>query len=232
MQKFKKPFSFLFICLLLVVFQSCKKETLIVPPVSLNYFPTEPGTWVSYSVDSIFHAENDNLNDDSVYYFHCEIKEEIDSSFVDGSGKTVQVVNRYYRKDASNDWSIINVWTQYLTPYAAYRIENNIPLHKLTFPINEDISWNGNDANSEDEEIYSYEYFHEQGSYGGMSFDSTLSVIQMDEDNYIERIYKNEIYATGVGLVYKQQDVLGKINGIIVNGFEIRTTVIDFGRDY
>ena len=123
------------------------------------------------------------------------------------------------------------MWTQYLTPYSAYRIENNIPLHKLAFPINEDISWNGNDANSEDEEIYSYEYFHEQGSIGGLSFDSTLSVIHMDEDNYIERIYRNEIYAAGVGLIYRQQDVLGKINGIIVSGYEIRTTVIDYGKD-
>ena len=108
-----------------------------MPPVSLNYFPTEIGAWVTYSVDSIYHAENDNLNDDSVYYSHSEIKEEIDSSFIDGSGQTVQVINRYYIIDPSNDWSIINVWTQYLTPYSAYRIENNIPLHKLAFPINE-----------------------------------------------------------------------------------------------
>jgi hypothetical protein len=225
-------FSFSLFCFTATYFfTGCRKETLPVSPVSLNYFPTKTGKWVEYSVDSVYHGENDNLNDDSVYYYHCEIKEVIDSAYVDGTGREIQVIKRYYRRFTQEDWSLINVWTQYLTSNSAYRVENNISLHKLAFPISADITWNGNDANAEDEELYSYEYFHEPGIFNSLEFDSTLSVIQVDEDNYIERIFGNEIYATGVGLIFRQYDNLGKINGIVVNGYEIRTTVTAFGNN-
>ncbi len=224
--------SFIFPLLISVSFifmTGCKRETIDPTSPSLNYFPTEKGHWVEYSVDSVFHAENDNQNDDSVKYYHFEIKEVIDSSFFDGSGRSLQVIKRYYRLDSSSEWTLINVWTQMLTSTSAYRTENNVSFHKLAFPINDEIIWNGNDANTDDEETYSYEYFHIPGTYQSMDFDSTLSVLQIDEDNFIEKIYKQEIYATGAGLVYKQVSNLGKINGIVVSGYEYRMEIIGFG---
>jgi hypothetical protein len=118
-----------------------------------------------------------------------------------------------------------------LTSISAYRTENNISYHKLAFPIDEDITWNGNDANTDDEEMYSYEYFHIPGTYQSLDFDSTLSVLQIDEDNFIEKIFKQEVYASGVGLVYKQVSNLGKVNGIVVSGYEIRMEIKDYGKD-
>lgn len=48
-------------------------------------------------MDSIFHAENDNNNDDSVYSYHFQVREEIDTSYADGQGRPTQVVLRYKR---------------------------------------------------------------------------------------------------------------------------------------
>ena len=213
----------------MILVSGCKKETIPLTSASYNYFPVAKGKWVEYSVDSIYHSENDNNNDDSVYSYHFLIREEIDSSFKDGSGKIRQVLKRFRRIDSTDAWTLSDVWTQSLTSTLAYRTENNVNFHKLSFPINSTITWNGNDINTMEEEMYFYEYFHEPGMFNMLSFDSTISVIQIDENNFVERIFGNEIYAAGVGLIFRQRDDLGKRNGVVVSGLEYRMEVIDYG---
>jgi hypothetical protein len=231
---FKSKFDFLFfLCsaTLLVFISACKKETEVSPSLSFNYFPSEKGRWVEYIVDSTYHAENDNENDDSVYYYHFQIREEIDSSFIDGAGITRQILKRFRRIDSTEQWTLTDVWTQSISLVSAYRIENNVPFHKLAFPISLSKTWNGNDANTLDEEDYSYESIHEPDSYNSLQFDSTITVLQIDENNYIEKIYGTEVYANGVGLVYKVRDELGKRNGVVVKGMEYTMKVINYGKN-
>lgn len=232
MQKTISRFVFILFSLIALLFLSgCDKETLLIPSTTYNYFPTEKGKWVEYTVDSTYHSENDNNNDDSVYSYHFEIREEIDSSFVDGAGRINQVIKRYRRIDSLNNWSLSNVWTQSLSSSIAYRTEDNITFHKLSFPINSTITWNGNDANTFVEEIYYYDYFHQPATYNSLIFDSTISIIQIDENNYVEKMYGHEVYATGVGLIFKERDELGKQNGIVVKGLEYKMQVKDYGNN-
>lgn len=225
----RQSLIFLLLCMSSLTWFSCKKETVVLPALSYNYFPTEKGLYVIYDVDSIYHSDNDNNNDDSVYYYHFQIKDRIDSSFIDLEGRVNQVRLRFRRANDTMDWVLTNVWTQYLSSASAYVTEDNIKLHKLSFPINSTISWNGNDSNTDDEEIYFYDYFHESDVINGLSFDSTLSVIQVDENNYVETIYGNEKYAAGVGMIYKERNDLGKRNGQVVKGLEYRMVVVDYG---
>lgn len=211
------------------ILSSCKKESINPPSPSFNYFPTTAGKWIEYDVDSVYHAENDNNNDDSVYAYHFQVREEIDTTFSDGQGRPTQVILRYKRMMDGEDWMLTAVWTQTLSLSSAYRTEDNVPYHKLAFPINGSTTWNGNDANTEEEEMYEYEDFHISGTVGGFGFDSTLTVLQRDEDNYVEKIYGKEKYAAGVGMVYKVRDDLGKRNGIVVKGLEYKMTLRDFG---
>ncbi len=208
---------------------SCKKDSVLPDSPSYNYFPVESGKWVEYDVDSIYHGENDNNNDDSVYSFHFQIREEIDSTFYNGQGQATQILIRYKRESITDSWTLVSVWTQNLNLAGAYRVEENISYHKLAFPINTTITWNGNDANREGEELYTYQDFHTPATVGGIGFDSTLSVLQREDDNYIERIYGMEKYAAGVGMIFKQRDDLGKRNGIVVKGLEYKMTVSDYG---
>ncbi len=229
MYLFRFPERFLLPLLLLLVISSCKKETIIPVAPSYNYFPVEKDRWVEYDVDSVFHGENDNNNDDSVYTFHFQVREEIDSSYINGEGQEAQILVRYKRTNENEDWTLVSVWTQTLSLTGAYRIEDNVPYHKLAFPINSSVTWDGNDANTEAEEMYSYDSFHQEASVGGILFDSTLTVIQIDEENFIERIFGKEKYAAGVGLIFKQRDNLGKRNGVVVKGLEYKMTLRDFG---
>ncbi len=223
------PKYFIIVLMMISLFYSCKKESIIPVSPSYNYFPVEKGKWVEYDVDSIYHGQNDDNNDDSVYTFHFQIREEIDSTYLNGQGQETQIVMRYRRNSDNEDWSLVSVWTQTLSLTGAYRVEENVPYHKLAFPINSSITWDGNDANTEEEEFYSYFDFHTEDFVGGLSFDSTLSVLQRDDDNYIERIYGMEKYAAGIGLIFKQRDNLGKRNGVVVEGLEYKMVVKDYG---
>lgn len=220
----------LWVFIIVLFFQlGCKKEKLLIVSNTYNYFPIINGNWVEYTVDSIYHSENDNNNDDSVYAYHFEVREEIDSAFYDGSGRLNQIIKRYRRTNSLQNWNLSKVWTQSLSSGIAYRTEDNIVYHKLSFPINSTITWNGNDANTFDEEMYYYNSIHESATFNSLNFDSTISVIQIDENNYIQKIYGIEVYAAGVGLIYKVRDELGKQNGVVVKGLEYKMVVKDYG---
>ena len=77
--------------------------------------------------------------------------------------------------------------------------------------------------------MYFYDYYHEPATFNSLNFDSTISIIQIDENNYVEKMYGNEIYAAGIGLVYKERDELGKQNGVVVKGLEYRMKIIGYG---
>ncbi len=63
MVKNKFRVLFLLLCISMLTWFSCKKETVVLPALSYNYFPVEKGRFVVYDVDSIYHSENDNNNE-------------------------------------------------------------------------------------------------------------------------------------------------------------------------
>jgi len=63
----------LFWVLVISVFAACKEESLEPVPYSYEYFPVEFGKFIIYDVDSIYHSDNDNNNDDSVYSWHFQV---------------------------------------------------------------------------------------------------------------------------------------------------------------
>jgi hypothetical protein len=219
-----------FIILVFSILSSCGKETLSIPSPSFNYFPTTKGTYVIYNVDSIVHGTNDNNNDDSVYFFHYQMKEIIDSSFTDGEGAERQILLRYYRKDSTEDWTFSSVWTQSLSSTNAYRWEENIAYHKLSFPINSDIEWNGNDKNTFNEVLFQYEDIHSSRTINNLSFDSTIVVTDNAEPNAVEDISNNEIYAAGVGMIYKKNVNLRKSGGQVISGTQLTMEVASYGK--
>ena len=72
------------------------------------------------------------------------------------------------------------------------------------FPVAKNKTWNGNAFNILGEWLYKYTEFDKAKTIGGIAFDSTLTVIQIDDENLIEKKYYREMYAKRVGLIYKQ----------------------------
>lgn len=225
----ERRFRFLPVSIVLLLLTGCRDEYVTPDYRPLPYFPTQEGCYRVYDVDSIVHAENDNNNDDSVYYYHFQVMEVIDSSYIDAVGDTAHLLVRYHRPDSSASWSLTSVWTQTVNRLGAYSTEENIRYQKLALPLLQTTVWDANASNTLGEELCYYDYINQPDYYGPFTFDSTVAVFQRDEDNFVERKYGREVYAAGIGLVFKERDDLGKRNGFIVRGLEFRMTIVDYG---
>jgi hypothetical protein len=214
--KFMNKVPSLFCCLLLIVLlASCKKNDDTVVDLKYDYFPADSGRYVVYDVDSVlFDGFFDPPVIDTVSF---QIKERVESIFNDNEGRPTMRIERYRRDSVNGSWNILNVWTATRTATVAERAEDNLRFIKLVFPPRTGDKWKGNAYLQITDPIdymddWDYEITSVDVPYmvNGMSFDSSLTVLQHDEENLIEKIYSEEVYATGVGLVYKQMMHLKK----------------------
>ena len=101
-------------------------------------------------------------------------------------------------------------------------IENNLRFLKLKLPVKDGYSWKGNtyvdtySLNSGvrylDDWDYMYENMNEPLTLGNIHLDSTIKVNQRDEiignpadpNSYSEKNFAVEIYAKGIGMVYRK----------------------------
>jgi len=230
-----KPLSL--IILLLVTLSSCNDKVENDPQdiedsILYNYFPLEEGSFIVYSVDSIIHRYEDDLtnNPDSLIdTFQYQVKEVLDSDFIDGEGDVAWRISRYFRTNDTSEWNFTTLWTAKVTSQSAQRVEENIRFIKISFPIKLNRTWNGNYYNFLPEEDYSIEEVNEPISIGSFDFDSSLTVLEADDFNLIHRVYKESKYAYGVGLISRERDSVNLTQfGEITNGVEFMQTIIDY----
>ncbi len=211
---------------LLLALGACKKKTLKGPDLGYGYFPTNIGHWVSYEVDSIYHDSALALHDT----FHFQIKEVFESSYTDNEGRDARRIVRYKRSDSTKEWKIKDVWYGIRTREHAEKVEENIRYLKMSFPVDENTTWNGNAANTLEEWEYSYEAVHEEATIGAATFDSTVTVEQRNNINLVETQTASESYAKGVGLVHRTLiDLETYVSGEIKRGLEYEVTYLDHG---
>jgi len=188
----------------MLLIASCKKDQS-VPPLNYgyNYFPNNVGHYVIYNVDSIVV---NTLHAQPLDTFKYQIKELIDSTFTDGSGRPTQKVIRYRRFDPTKDWVIEKVWSANLTSTTAERVEDNIRYVRLTFPINVNATWNGNVYNTIPNDSWSYTYTSVDQPYtlGNNNFDSTLTVVEDSIRTGVSHRYYMEQYARNIGRISRK----------------------------
>lgn len=226
--------------LILLVIVSCKKDAPVTQPdYGYNYFPTDIKKYVVYDVDSIVH--NDFTN--TVDTFKYQIKEYIESSFIDNSGRNTLRLERYIKNHndtipySAISWTLKDVWYTNRTNTTAEKVEENQRYVKLIFPVAAKNKWNGNAYNTLGEQTYTYDDVNTPRTIGTLSFDSTLFVTQLNTENLIEKKYYTEIYAKNVGMVYKQIiDVQANniVSGVpvmnrITSGIEFKMTINSYG---
>jgi hypothetical protein len=215
MQVMKKYF---YVVILLMVFQSCKKEesALDISKLQYDYYPTEIGTYVIYDVDSTTY--NDFYSPILVTNSRFQIKEKIESEFEDNLGRPSLRIERYIRNNESETWKLLNVWYATRTERALERVEDNLRFIKFTFPPAQGQTWNGNTYIDQSilpvlfKEDWNYEMtdVNKSITLAGQNYDSTVTVIQknyIDNDlrySVIEKVYAKEIYGKGIGMIYKE----------------------------
>jgi len=225
--------------LIVIILAACKKQE--PEPFEIDfgygYYPLDTGMVWIYDVDSIIY---DNFTDPvTIDTISFQIKEYVESIFEDNEGRDAYRIEVYKRMDEDNDWEIDNVFYANKTRETAEKIENNLRFIKLVFPVSLGKTWDGNsyiEAKDDLEYLDNWEYqiTNVGGSFnvGSETFTNTVTILQEDELNVVEKRKGVEVYEHGVGMVYKELIKLDRPNqplgdwerGFIINMSLNRTT--------
>ncbi len=189
-----------YLLFLIILFSACKKENPSLPTnYKYNYFPLNQGLQRIYKITDRTIDKDINIDTTKTY----ELKEVIDTCFVDNSGNFAWRLERYKRSDSTQQWQISDVWENQIINYKAFSIEENIRYIKIIFPPKKDETWDGNAFNTLGTTNYSISSIDEYASINGIIFDSVLTVNQKNDETLIYKYHTFEQYATNIGLVNK-----------------------------
>ena len=210
---------------------SCKKDDSPNPEFHFDYYPLETGRFVVYNAMEIRHDIQALIPRDTNKYL---LKTVIGENIIDLEGDSAFVFYRYWKINPEDEWVIKDVWTTKLKDRRAELVEENQRIIKLVFAPTADKIWNLNALNADPNMNvrYAAESLHKSHNINGLSFDSTIRVNQRDFFSLVDHRKQYEIYAKGVGLVYKfykNNDILNFDTLNIRFGHEIHYSVIDFG---
>lgn len=191
-----------------MILAGCAKKVTPPDPViyGLDYFPVNTGHYIIYDADSTVY--NDLPVDTVVYRFR--LREKIIESFVDNEGQLAYKIERsvkIYDPARSYDdmpWRIRDIWMLNASDSRIQISEGNKRYTKLIFPVVENKTWNGNIQNTDDKEMYSYEYIDRQEKLNNVDLERVLKVKQRDFKTLISYEGSSEKYAAGIGLVAKE----------------------------
>jgi hypothetical protein len=241
-----KGFLHSFICVLcvavcVVTVPSCNKTDTLDVNYHREYYPLAVGHYVTYQVDSIQYSFSENPDTyvrDTIRY---QLKEILTDTFYDNENELNYRLELHRRFDTLSSFSIWKIWNVKADVYNIQKNEDDIRFIKLIFPPLESGEWNGNLYVPQTDIYrifrnwnYTYSNVHEPYSAGGLNFDSTLTVLQVDDEDLIEKTLRREVYAKNIGMVYqewehmtKQKVQLNWQNGP-ENGFRIRMKAVDW----
>jgi hypothetical protein len=218
--------SLTYTALLALLLTACNKRTTGEPDgpsleSQQRYFPLGIGQVLTYRCDSVvydFAPAGGIVRDSSTTW----VREWVTDTFRDNSGLLTYKIERYERRSDTAQWQLARIESANLTSQAAIRTESNLRFLRLVFPFDRRTEWNGNlwiDANREIEIAgerlrpfsnwnYEVDSLDIPQQIGTFAFDSVLTITEVDETNVIERRLSRTKYATGVGLVWREQWIL------------------------
>ena len=214
-----------FIILFLIIMCSCKPINYINENYHSKYFPIELNQEKEFLVTNINHS---SFGKDTVSYY---LKEVISEKFLNLEGDSAYRIERFWKTDSMDNYEIKDIWVANKSLNFAQLVEENIRFTKLIFPFDVNVVWDGNAFNNQQSQEYRIESINIPYNVNGLSFDSSITVIQNYKSNLLEYENSKEIYVIGVGLVYKE-DIEVLINSADPNdfsqGYEFYQELIEF----
>jgi len=212
-------FSILLLIIILLPFTGCKKQvTLLSLPDLTDLCPMKVGKVYLYRLDSTKTSPFGT----ALITISYQAKDSIESRYTDATGRISYRIFRYIR-----DTLGLQPWI-YTATYAATFdtnhiefIDNNLRFISLVKPIANGTAWKGNSCINTilpspfyfmNEWEYQYQNSDLPFTVLKGSINHTYTIIQQDQTNpsgpfdpagYKERIYSIEVYAKGIGLIYK-----------------------------
>ena len=209
----------LYLVVLIILFASCKKETENLSPITVfQIYPLAVGKTFFYRLDSTLPVNFGAAL--KVTSYHA--KDSIESTFLDASGRTSYRIFRYLRDTLdTQDWVFTATNYATITNNTIEYVENNLRYIKLANVVSYNTTWLGNSYINT--QLPSPYYFLDGWNYQYQNIDmpysclkgtlpNTTTVLQQDyqvpqsgfdASQYNEKSYSIEVYAKGVGLIYK-----------------------------
>jgi len=202
----------------------------LITAKGIDYYPLEIGKYITYELDSIIYSRIVcTCNENCTYPFrrdtsNTQLREEVVDVFEDNLGDKNFVIERYFRKDASEPWKIKDVWNTKITDTRVERAEENLRFIKMVFPVSNTVTWSGNNFFQDTSIVignevvefyqhwtseYTYENIDQSEEINGIAFDSVMTVVQSNQtENKSHHRVATEKYARGVGMIFKEMLIL------------------------
>lgn len=212
-----------FLILIIIVFSCVREEEQqqFRAIQGKEFSPLNTGNYIIYKITEIKIDKPSNVYDTSIYF----LKEIVDIPFIDNQGDTSYRIERYITDNENlTDWQINCVWQAKLNDHSLQKVEENIRIVKIRFPIKKGLKWDGNLYNELPSKIYEISLLNTPYSIGNIRFDSCLVVLQDSSSSLIHKDFAVEVYANKIGLIYKESTCLNSQEVIFDLPIEERVT--------
>lgn len=187
---------------------SCNKDKEEVEmDLGYEYINTEIGSYVVYQVDSTIY----NDFDATVTHRRLQFKDKIVEEFADNLGRPAHRVERYTRDSSDQSWHLARTYYFVKQGRAYEKVEENLRFVSFVFPPKKDATWNGNryiEAVDNNDYLadwsYKYTEVNVPATINGIEYPLTSTVLLRDRETVIRKVFAKEVFAKGVGLVYKE----------------------------
>ena len=168
-----------------------------------DYTPLETGRFVVYDVTEQQFPLNAPL-----VTRNYQLREIITGTYTDITSQMAFRIERQRRTSATQKWEVDSVWTARRETDRLIRNENGRDYIKLIFPPQERLVWNGNVFNNLGEDKYEFKNVNKAFKVGDQNFEQTVTVIQQADSTLVNQDKRTEIYAKGVGLIFRERVLL------------------------
>jgi hypothetical protein len=185
-----------------------------------QYYPLAIGLERNFQVDSIFFTPKfGGVNIDSSSTL---VREHLTDTLRTLTKELAFRVERYERRKSSDPWVLRKVFTEMRSGQRLIRDEDNLPLIKMIFPLQVQQKWNSTAYLDPTQTVKVRNQFLEifKGwesnltewqnvwQMNGKTYEQTLNIQTADYENALELRKGMERYARGLGLIYRELQVL------------------------
>ncbi len=209
--------------LLLLSILGCKKEAIDTPELynAHDYFPLKEGEYWIHHVNFI--------TIDAAVDVYDSLEMEIKTKFAGLDTSLDQyVLNRYFRLDSLDEWSDYDQVMVSWEGQSFFWFENNYRFLKLTDPVFEGKSWDGNSYNILDVSDYFYSALNTTFEIDGILYTSTIRVDKRNINNAIQKSSAYEVFASGIGSIYEYDSDFSYQAGMLSYGNSKESKLIKF----
>jgi hypothetical protein len=215
-----------------VAFAGCDQEDSLKLDSGAAYFPLKKGVYQVYGVNEVHYSATAQPEE-----FVYELRSEVIDSFPSTAGDYTYVIERSTRLSAAQPWQVAETWSARKDKSQVVVSEGNTSFVKISFPVRAETRWNGNALNTLGEDVYEVKRPAQPWELGGLTFGKTVTIEQ--ESNADKIVYNDqrvEVYASNVGLIYKEitqlnyctdDHCLGQQR--IDEGFEMKMAIKEYG---